>query len=145
MDMKQIFDGFDPAQYEQEAEQRWGHTDAYQESMKRTKHYTEGDWKKLAAEQSAVYADAVAAMKAGKLPSDEAAMDVAERHRLLIDRWFYPCSSSMHVGLAALYESDSRYAANIDKYGAGLTSFLVEAIRANAGRSGEWWDVWGRS
>ena len=135
MDMKEIFDGFDPAQYEQEAEQRWGDTDAYKESMKRTKRYSPEDWKRYAADQSAVYADAAAAMKAGTPPSDEAAMDIAERHRLLIDRWFYPCSSAMHEGLAALYENDARFAANIDKYGEGLTAFLVEAIRANARRS----------
>ena len=136
MDMKDIFDGFDPARYEQEAEQRWGDTDAYKESIKRTKRYTAEDWETFAAEQSAIYADAVAAMKAGKQPSDEAAMDIAERHRLLIDRWFYPCPAAMHTGLASLYENDARFAMNIDKFGDGLTAFLVEAIRANAGRRG---------
>jgi hypothetical protein len=38
----------------------------------------------------------------------------------------------MHRGLADLYESDSRFAENIDKHGAGLAAFLVAAIRANA-------------
>jgi MerR family transcriptional regulator, thiopeptide resistance regulator len=133
--MKAIFDGFDPAEYEQEAEQRWGDTDAYKESMKRTQRYTEDDWKRLAAEQSAVYADAAASMKAGRPASSGEAMEIAERHRHLIDRWFYPCSFTMHVGLASLYENDARFAANIDKYGEGLTRFLVEAIRANADRA----------
>jgi TipAS antibiotic-recognition domain len=40
----------------------------------------------------------------------------------------------MHLGLADLYEGDSRFAENIDKYGQGLTAFLAAAIRANAGR-----------
>jgi MerR family transcriptional regulator, thiopeptide resistance regulator len=137
MDLKAIFDGFDPGEYEQEAEQRWGDTDAYKESMKRTKRYTEDDWKRLAAEQSAVYAAAAALMKAGKPASSQEAIEIAERHRLLIDRWFYPCSLAMHVGLASLYENDARFAANIDKYGEGLTPFLVEAIRANADRGGK--------
>ena len=61
-------------------------------------------------------------------------MDIADRHRLSIDRWFYPCSRAMHTGLASLYESDSRFSANIDKYESGLTEFLVAAIRANAAR-----------
>ena len=43
----------------------------------------------------------------------------------------------MHVGLASLYESDARFAANIDKSGESLTAFLVEAIRANAARGGK--------
>jgi hypothetical protein len=61
-------------------------------------------------------------------------MDLAERHRLSIDRWFYPCSVVMHLGLADMYESDHRFSENIDKHGPGLTMFLVEAIRANGRR-----------
>ena len=135
MDLKEIFDGFDPAKYEQEAKQRWGHTDAYKESVRRTKRYTKEDWLKIKAEQGDVYRDAAAAMKAGKKPSDPEVMDIAERHRLAIDRWFYPCSSMMHRGLASMYETDERFAATIDKAGEGLTPFLVAAIRANADRA----------
>ena len=32
------------------------------------------------------------ALKAGKAPSDAAVMELAERHRLSIDRWFYACN-----------------------------------------------------
>jgi hypothetical protein len=35
----------------------------------------------------------------------------------------------MHRGLASLYESDSRFAESIDKYGEGMTPFLVASIR----------------
>jgi MerR family transcriptional regulator, thiopeptide resistance regulator len=135
MDMKQLFNGFDPSQYEEEAKDRWGHTDAYRESQKRTKRYTPEDWQAFAAEQAAIYRDAVAAMSVGKQPGDEEVLQIAERARLLIDRWFYPCSTEMHARLADLYESDGRFAENIDKHGAGLTPFLVAAIRANSARS----------
>jgi DNA-binding transcriptional MerR regulator len=134
MDMKQIFDGFDPSRYEVEAEQRWGNSDAYKESKKRTQRYTKQDWQRYAVEQAAIYADAFAALQAGKSPSDPAVLAVAERHRQAIDRWFYPCSHQMHAGLADMYEQDSRFAENIDKHGAGLTPFLSAAIRANAER-----------
>jgi DNA-binding transcriptional MerR regulator len=134
MDMKRIFDGFEPSKYEAEAEQRWGDTDAYKESRQRTQSYTKEDWQKFTAEQAAIYADLFSALQAGESPQDERAMDVAERHRLTIDRWFYPCSPTMHAGLADLYEQDSRFAENIDKHGAGLTPFLAAAIRANAKR-----------
>jgi DNA-binding transcriptional MerR regulator len=135
MDAKDLFEGFDPARYEAEAERRWGHTEAFAESRRRTKRYTPDDWKRHAAEQAAVYADAAALLKAGRAPDSPEATDVAERHRLLIDRWFYPCAPAMHVGLADLYESDARFAANIDQHGAGLTTFLAAAIRANAARA----------
>jgi hypothetical protein len=42
----------------------------------------------------------------------------------------------MHRGLSGLYEQDSRFAENIDRYGPGLTAFLVAAIRENAAKNG---------
>ena len=73
-------------------------------------------------------------MRGGVPPDADAAMDIAERHRLSIDRWFYPCAPAMHRGLADMYEADARFAENIDKHGAGLTPYLSAAIRANAAR-----------
>ena len=137
MDLEKIFDGFDPSKYEQEAKERWGDTDAYQESAKRTKKYSTDDWTKIKEEQIAIYKDAVAVMKAGGKASDSSAMDIAERHRRFIDRWFYPCTHSMQLGLSSLYESDSRFAESINKHGEGLTDFLVAAIQANAKRNGQ--------
>ena len=134
MKMEDLFGGFDPSRYEDEARQQWGKSEAFAESEKRTRRYTPDDWKALAAEQAAVYNDAYSALQAGQRPSDEAVMAIAERHRLSIDRWFYPCSHSMHSGLASMYESDDRFRQSIDKHGQGLTSFLAEAIRANTAR-----------
>ncbi|MEY2934451.1 MAG: hypothetical protein RL033_5200 [Pseudomonadota bacterium] len=132
MDRKELFAGFDPTRFEAEAEQSWGHTDSYRESKRRTQGYSAEDWQRFGAEQAALYADAFALLQAGEPPAGERARAVAERHRLTIDRWFYPCSAELHRGLATLYESDARFAANIDRFGAGLTTFLVAAIRANA-------------
>jgi len=135
VDLKEIFDGFDPSQYEAEARDRWGHSDAYRESAARVKSYAKLDWERLRDEQAAIHRDAVAAMTAGQKPDEEAAMDIAERHRLSIDRWFYPCSHAMHCALADMYEADERFARNIDRFGEGLTPFLAEAIRRNAERN----------
>ena len=135
VDMKKIFDGFDPDEYGDEVKQRWGNTDAYETSARRTQSYTENDWRTLKAEQAAIYADALAALDSGVNADDERAMDIAERHRLSIDRWFYPCSPKAHCGLADLWEADRRYADNIDKLRAGLTEYLAAAVRANAKRA----------
>jgi len=134
MNVNELFQGFDPARYEDEARSRWGTTDAYAESAKRTQRYTPDDWQALKTEQSAVYAAALSALKTGTTASSAEAMDIAERHRLTIDRWFYPCSHDMHRGLASMYESDDRFRQSIDSHGEGLTAFLVEAIRANTER-----------
>jgi DNA-binding transcriptional MerR regulator len=134
MKMEPLFEGFNPSQYEEEARRTWGDSDAFVESQKRTRGYGVDDWKAIAAEQAAVYNAAYAALQAGKSPADAAVMDIAERHRMTIDRWFYPCSHGMHRGLASMYESDDRFRQSIDTHGAGLTAFLAEAIRANAAR-----------
>jgi DNA-binding transcriptional MerR regulator len=132
MNVKDLFDGFDPPQCEEEARQRWGDTDAYAESARRTSRYSAEDWARYKAEQASIYGDLIAAMSAGTPGEDASAMAVAERHRLSIDRWFYPCSKALHRGLADLYEADARFAENIDRHGKGLTAFLAAAIRANA-------------
>lgn len=136
MDMKQIFDGFDPAEYQDEAHARWGQTDAYKESTRRAGQYSEADWRRFKAEWDEIMNDAAAALRANRNPDDLEVMAIAERHRLSIDRWFYPCSASMHAGLADMYEMDPRFAKNIDRYADSLTPFWSAAIRANAARLG---------
>ena len=134
MDAKTLFGGFDPTEHEAEAKARWGDTVEYKEASARWKRYTPDDWKRPQEEQKAIYADAAVAMHQGIDPSSTAAADIAERHRLSIDRWFYPCSRTMHAGLADLYEADDRFRASIDAAAPGLTTFLAATIRANAAR-----------
>lgn len=132
--MKEIFDGFDPAEYDEEVKERWGGTDALRISADRVKNYTDEDWQAIKDQSAAIYSDLKALLAAGESAESEAVMDVAERHRLSIDRRFYPCSHGMHTGLADMYEADQRFRDSIDKFGEGLTPFLSAAIRANAKR-----------
>ncbi len=134
MDPQQLFDGFEASDYREEAEHRWGETEAYKESARRTQSYSAEDWQRFRAEQTSIYEDAYRLLAAGIPPGSPDAMNVAERHRQSIERWFYPCGPALHRELAGLYGQDPRYAQNIDKYGAGLTPFLTAAIRANAAR-----------
>ena len=129
-----LFDGFDPSQYEDEVKERWGKTDAYKESARRTATYTKADWERYKAESHAIMTAAAALFRAGEPADGAEAMAVAEQHRLSIDRWFYPCDPKMHAGLANMYEADARFAESIDKYGPGLTTWWSAAIRANARR-----------
>ena len=43
--MEELFEGFNPAQYEEEAWNRWGTSDAFVEAGKRTRSYSPDDWK----------------------------------------------------------------------------------------------------
>lgn len=133
-EMLEVFDGFDPSQHEEEAEERWGQTDSYAQSARRTRGYTKQDWVKLKAEAREIDQAFLDLMAAGADPSSAGAMDAAERHRAHISKWFYDCPAKMHAALGQMYVSDPRFTKNIDKAGDGLALFMSEAISANARR-----------
>ncbi len=126
--------GVDRGRYQAEAERRWGGTEAYTESSRRTKAYTEEDWATIDGQQEAIEAGLSAAMANGDAPEGERATALAEQARLHIDRWFYPCSAVMHAGLAEMYTADQRFRAHYDRRAPGLAEYVARAIRANAGR-----------
>lgn len=124
-----MFKGFDNPEYAKEAETRWGKTDAWAESRRRTGRYGKADWEAIKAEEALIWRDAAAAKIAGEPSDSPAARAVAERHRLHIDRWFYPCDAQMHARLADLWESDERFSQSIDSHAEGLTPWLAAAVR----------------
>jgi DNA-binding transcriptional MerR regulator len=135
MSAEELFDGeFQPAAYEEEAQARWGKTEAYAESKRRTKGYTKEDWNQIRRETDEVIAKLAELFASGAPPTDPRALDLAEEHRLQIDRWFYPCSRAVHRGLGEMYVSDPRFSAVYDARKPGLAQFVCEAIRANASR-----------
>lgn len=122
---------FDPAEYEDEARERWGSTEAYKESARRTKDYTKADWERFKAESDAIMNDAARLLDEGVEPGDRRATAVAERARLQIDTWFYPCDRGMHANLAAMYIEDPRFTATYEKVRPGLARWWHDAILAN--------------
>jgi len=134
-EMFEVFGDFDPAEHEEEVQQRWGDTDAYKESSRRTKRYTKDDWARFKAESEANGTVMVELFDAGVEPTDPRAMDVADEARMIIDRWFYPCSREMQVCLGEMYVADPRFKANYDKQREGLAQWLCDAIKANAART----------
>lgn len=118
--------------YAQEAEARWGQTDAFKESQRRTAKYGEADWAQMGVEQTAVLEAFLAAFGAGLTPDSVEAAAAAEAHRQQITKWFYPCSYEIQVGLAEMYVADERFKAYYDGHAVGLAKFVSEAIIANA-------------
>ncbi len=53
-DLFEVFGDFDPTEHEAETEKRWGDTEAYKESARRTRRYTKDDWARFKAESDAV-------------------------------------------------------------------------------------------
>jgi MerR family transcriptional regulator, thiopeptide resistance regulator len=126
-------DGFDDS-YAAEAEQRWGDTEAWRQSHRRTASYTATDWRAIKAESAAVEQDFARALATGEQADGGPAMDLAERHRQHLVRWFYDCPPTMHRGLGRMYVADERFRAYYENVAPGLAAFLSCAIEANADR-----------
>lgn len=130
----EVFGDFDPDEHALEVETRWGATDAYRESARRTARYTKADWDRVKARGEAVNRAFAEAMAAGLPATSGRAMDAAEAHRRQIDDAFYPCSHEMHTGLAAMHVGDPRFAATYEAVAPGLARYIHDAILANAER-----------
>ncbi|MET9320896.1 MerR family transcriptional regulator [Streptomyces sp. NPDC003038] len=130
----EVFGEFDPDEHAEEAERRWGGTDAYEESARRAAAYTKEDWKRILAEADGINRRLAALLDSGASPESEEAMDLAEEHRGWIDQNHYTCSYEMHTCLGEMYVADERFAAYYDAVRPGLAVFLRDAIIANAVR-----------
>ncbi len=117
-----------------EAEQRWGNTEAYKQSQQRTSKYTKQDWVKLKAEADEGLRAFADALRSGAPADSPVAMDLAEAHREYISRWFYDCDHDTHRGLAQMYVADPRFSKLYEDVAPGLAQYVHDAIMANAER-----------
>jgi MerR family transcriptional regulator, thiopeptide resistance regulator len=132
----EVFGEHDPARYEAEVEERWGETDAYAQSKRKTAAYSKDDWMQILAEQEEIGARFVRAMQSGAAADSDEAMDVAEEHRQSITRNFYDCPPEMHAGLGRMYVEDERFTATYEAMAPGLAQYVSTAVQANAARQG---------
>ncbi|NUT32758.1 MAG: MerR family transcriptional regulator [Hamadaea sp.] len=128
----EVFGDFDPDRHAEEAEQRWGGTDAYAESMRRTRRYTKDDWLKIKEETGDLLNRWVAAFDLGIAADSPQAMDLAEEHRQQIGKFFYDCTYEIHSGLAELYLADERFTRHYEEQREGFAQYVHDSIVANA-------------
>ncbi|WP_299446671.1 MerR family transcriptional regulator [uncultured Phycicoccus sp.] len=133
-DLKELFgDGYRD-EYQAEAEERWGETDAWTQSTRRTAAYTKADWAQVKADQDRVNDALVAALRSGAPATSERAMEAAEAHRVHIHERFYDLDHASHRGLADMYLADPRFTATYEDLAPGLAQYVHDAIHANADR-----------
>ncbi|MER5393467.1 MerR family transcriptional regulator [Saccharopolyspora sp. NPDC002686] len=131
----ELFGDFDPDDHAEEAEQRWGGTDAYRQSQQRMRSFTKQDWQRFTAEQREIEQRLAEAKRADAAPDGEQAMDLAEQHRQHITRWCYDCTYEIHRGLGDMYVADERFTAHYEQTEPGLADYIRTAIHANADRA----------
>ena len=114
-------------EYAAEAERRWGDTDAWTQSRRRTSGYSKQDWIAVKAENDALLAALAQAKRDGVAPATPAADALAARHRASIDR-FYDCDDEMHLCVADTYLADERFTRYYDDVEPGLAQWLHDVI-----------------
>lgn len=120
--------------YEAEAKERWGDTEAWQESSRRTKGYTKEQWQQVKDEGDALNQRYVELMRTGVPADSTGAREVAEEARQQICRWFYDCSLQMHADIAEMYVSDPRFRQTYEDIAPGLATYVRDAVVAHAAR-----------
>jgi DNA-binding transcriptional MerR regulator len=123
-----------PEEYEAEAEQKWGDTEAWAQSRQRTRAMSKEDWLRVKAEGDDVERRFAEALRDGVPADSEQAMDIAEAHRQQISRNFYDCPPEMHAGLGRMYVEDERFTAHYEEIAPGLAQYVSTAVQANAAR-----------
>ncbi len=116
------------AEYAREAKERWGETDAYKESARKTAKYTRADWERINAEGGDIYSKIADLVKAGVTPEEASVQIQIQKWRDHITANFYNCTIDICQGLGEMYLADVRFKTNIDKVCPGLTEFLSKAI-----------------
>lgn len=133
MDHKEMFEAFDMSEierhkekYAEETRQKYGRSDAYRESMRKTSAYKKEDWAKITAKANEIYRKVIENMDRG--PADPRVQEAVAELRQHITDNYYNCTPEIFRGLGDLYVGDERFTANIDKHQPGLAAFLREAM-----------------
>lgn len=121
------FDRSEMDHYAAEAKERWGGTEAYRQSERRTAGKSTEELAGFGAEMMEIFA------RFGKLrgtdPAGEAAQHLAAELQQFITDHFYTCTRQILGGLGQMYVADDRFRANIDASGGeGTAEFAAEAI-----------------
>ena len=115
-------------QYEVEAKQRWGETDAYKEHEQKTSNYSKDKWQEVNDGLMAVFAKFAECMKNGNTADSDDAQALVKELQNYITENYYTCTTEILAGLGQMYIADERFKANINKNGDGTAEFVSKAI-----------------
>lgn len=120
----------EPNKYEKEARERWGDTEAYRESERRTSKYTQKDFAAAKKDQEAATEMFVQAFGNSLSVRSEQTQNAVRAHREAITKWFYPCSVEMQKNLALMYLEDPRFKEYYEGRVRGLAQYVHDSIMA---------------
>ena len=116
-------------QYEDEAKQRWGGTDAYKESQAKIAGYSKDKWNDVLTGMNGVFVEFAGCKKYGESADSDTAQSLVKKLQDYITANFYCCTHDILAGLGQMYVCDERFKNNIDRNGVGTAEFVSEAIK----------------
>ena len=114
--------------YEAEARERWGNTEAYREREQKTKNYTKEKWAEANDGLMATFAEFAVCKKNGVSADSAEAQALVAKLQAHITENYYTCTDEILAGLGKMYVADERFKKNIDKYGEETAEFAADAI-----------------
>ena len=114
--------------YETEAREHWGDTDAYREHEQKTKNYTKEKWAEANDGLMTIFAEFAACKANGVSAASVEAQALVIKLQAHITANYYTCTDEILAGLGKMYIADERFEKNIDKYGDGTAEFAATAI-----------------
>ena len=117
-----------PKNFETEACERWGNTDAYREHEQKTKNRSKEKWTEANDGLMAIFAEFGVCKDSGSSASSNEAQSLAAKLQAHITTNYYTCTNEILAGLGKMYVADERFKNNIDKYGKGTAEFASKAI-----------------
>ncbi len=130
MDDNDLYTGFSKQQTEEyaaEAKQRWGHTNAYKQSVGKYESLTHEQKLKMKEDADAFMREI--ASHVGEDPKSDAVQDLIAKHFESL-RFFYEPTLEIYRGLGTMYADDPRFAAYYEKYHPQLPPFMRDAMHA---------------
>lgn len=115
-------------QYEVEAKERWGETEAYKEHAEKTAKYTKDKWQDVNDGLMAIFSKFAKCKKNGHTADSDDAQALVKELQNYITENYYTCTNQILVGLGQMYVDDERFKTNIDKNGDGTADFASKAI-----------------
>ena len=125
-----LFEGFSPGDYEEEARQRWPeHFDHAEEvAAAMSPEQRIAGQKELTAQMIRM----AELMTAGKPPADPEVLAEVDQHYRHVARYWAP-SAEAYRNLGQLYVDDERFRASYEKITAGLAAYQRDAMAVYAG------------
>ncbi len=114
--------------YEQEAKERWGETEAYQEYARRNEGVSPEEREQRGRGLDAIFEEFAECLKGEAEPHSEQAQELVKKLQDYITENHYTCTDKMLGILGQMYVADGRFRVNINKHGEGTAEFIFAAI-----------------